>query len=232
MSDETPQSSVGLPEAAKPDDARLRTRGVLIALLTIVAVVLAIGGVVLATNGDDEPNVGDAAAAPCAEVITRPTDRTQEHVVDEDISYADAPPSFGKHFAQWAPFERAFYTDDRPPVSFLVHNLEHGYTIAWYDEVAAGNEATMGALETLADSYLADHERFLVVPWRPADGGDFPEGMHVAVTRWTADAANPADLTKQRGNWLYCGGADEDAIRAFFEEFPNTESPEPGIPAQ
>jgi hypothetical protein len=232
VSDPNQSPELGLPEPTDPDDARLRTRGVLVLLLVVVVIVLAVGGIMIARSGDDVPAASAPAPAPCGTIITKPTDQTQQHITDEDVKYADAPPSFGAHYPQWEPFGRAFYTVDRPPVSHLVHNLEHGYTIAWYDETAAKNATTMKALRAVADDHLAKAERFLVVPWRSSDGAAFPAGMHVALTRWTADATDPSDLTKQRGNWLYCGGAEPDTFRAFFDQFPNSESPEPGIPVR
>ena len=60
----------------------------------------------------------------------------QEHKPEgTPITYPDAPPAFGPHYPVTAPFERKFYTtSDRPQIEYVVHNLEHGYTLLWYDD--------------------------------------------------------------------------------------------------
>ena len=43
------------------------------------------------------------------------------------------------------PIDERFYTkDSRPELEALVHNLEHGFTILWYDETAADDAGTHG----------------------------------------------------------------------------------------
>lgn len=213
-------------------------RGRKVALLVgsaIAVLALAVAGVVVSTQDNEQEGPAGSSqdlSAPCRAPESRLTDGIQTHVTDPDVKYADSPPSFGQHFGQWQPFGRSFYAEDRPPVSVLVHNLEHGYAIAWYDEVAAADPAAMKELRTLAEGYAQRRERFLAVPWTAADGAPFPDGMHVAVTRWSADPAFPADVLRQRGNWLYCGGVDSDAISDFYDTFPNAQSPEPGIPLE
>ncbi|MET0740864.1 MAG: DUF3105 domain-containing protein, partial [Candidatus Nanopelagicales bacterium] len=51
------------------------------------------------------------------------------------VDYANNPPSFGQHYPYWDQlYDRYFYGDrDAPQVEVLVHNLEHGYSILWYD---------------------------------------------------------------------------------------------------
>lgn len=172
-----------------------------------------------------------ASAAACDPVVTRPTDHNQNHIPEgTPIAYKDAPPAFGEHRPQAAAFGRPFYTAaDRPEVASLVHNEEHGYTIAWYDETAANDKSTLNALEAIAKKYQDDNVRFIAAPWTKADGGTFPDGKHIALTRWSADAKNPGDQAKQRGNWQYCGGVSGSVIADFVDKWPNAESPEPGI---
>lgn len=155
-----------------PPDAGQRNRLLLIVVASVVAVGLAIGGVVLATGDDDEGSGTDLSAttsAPCGEIISRETDRTTTHT-EEPVTYADAPPAFGKHWPVWAAFGRPFYSSDRPEVSQLVHNLEHGFTIAWYDETAAEDEELLDELELIATDFQSEQERFVAVPWRSEDG--------------------------------------------------------------
>jgi hypothetical protein len=169
------------------------------------------------------------SAAGCDPILTKPTDKNQTHVpAPQKITYKDAPPSFGPHRPQPAPFERKFYTAaDRPEVAELVHNLEHGYVILWYDETAAEDQKEMTAIKAIADKL--DKARFIAAPWTSDDGAAFPSGKHISLTRWTADADDPGDEAKQRGNWQYCGQTSGEVVSAFVDKWPNDESPEPGI---
>ncbi|RNM13581.1 DUF3105 domain-containing protein [Nocardioides pocheonensis] len=172
-----------------------------------------------------------ASAAACNPIETKPTDKNQNHIPEGTaITYKDAPPAFGEHRPQAASFGRPFYTAaDRPEVAQLVHNEEHGYTIAWYDETAAKDRTEMNALEAIAKKYQDDNVRFIAAPWTSQDGSAFPDGKHIALTRWSADAKTPADQSKQRGNWQYCGSVSGSAVADFVSKWPNQESPEPGI---
>jgi len=172
-----------------------------------------------------------ASAAACDAIVTKPTDKNQNHIPEGTaITYKDAPPAFGEHRPTPAEFGRPFYTaSDRPEVATLVHNEEHGYTIAWYDETAAKDKTEMDNLEAIAKKFQDDNERFIAAPWTSADGAAFPDGKHIALTRWSADADKPSDQSKQRGNWQYCGSVSGSVISDFFDKWTNDESPEPGI---
>lgn len=172
-----------------------------------------------------------ASAAACNPIETKPTDKNQNHIPEGTaITYKDAPPAFGEHRPTPAAFGRPFYTAaDRPEVATLVHNEEHGYTIAWYDDTAAKNRTEMNALEAIAKKYQDDNVRFIAAPWTSQDGAAFPDGKHIALTRWTADAKTPSDQSKQRGNWQYCGSVSGSVVADFVNKWPNQESPEPGI---
>lgn len=178
-------------------------------------------------GGTSAPSV--AVTGTCGEVETRPVDVQALHIDGSRIDYPDAPPAFGSHRSRWVQFGRGFYSEDRPEVAELVHNLEHGYTIAWYDETAAADDAAMDRLREIASDYVDDYERFLAVPWRSSDGASFPGGAHVALTRWSSTATDPTNVKNQRGNWLYCGTVEEAEIKDFFDTWPNAESAEPGI---
>lgn len=172
----------------------------------------------------------DAKAAGCSAIETRPSDKKQSHIPDgQAIAYDDSPPSFGDHRPVAAPFGRPFYSDDRPEIATLVHNLEHGYVIGWYDATLAEDSEQLKDLEAIATKFQDDQERFIAVPWRSEDGSAFPDGKHFALTRWTADADNPGDQAKHNGNWQYCASVSGDVVKDFLEKFPNAQSPEPGL---
>src|SRR3954454_14554523 len=175
-------------------------------------------------------NIGvSKSAADCDAILTKPTDHTQQHIpAPTPIPYKDAPPSFGPHRPSPAAFERKYYTaQDRPEVATLVHNLEHGYTILWYDETLAKDSEQLDAVKAISEK-MTD-ERFVAAPWTKDDGKAFPSGKHVALTRWTADAGNPGDEDKQRGNWQYCAGVGGAVGGDVAAKWPTAESPEPGI---
>jgi hypothetical protein len=224
----------------KAQQRKERQRSLLI-LGTCVLVVVALLGYAVVVYVQDQREKSAAAGMPldklgvsasaagCDPIKTTPTDRSQEHIpAPTPIPYKDAPPAFGPHRPTPAGFERKFYTaKDRPEVAQLVHNLEHGYTILWYDDTAAGDEEQLKDIEAIASKYAG--ERFIAAPWTAADGAAFPSGKHISLTRWSADPKDPSDESKQRGNWQYCTATSGAVVSDFFDKWPNAESPEPGI---
>ena len=117
---------------------------------------------------------------------------------------------------------RSFYSArDRPAKELLVHSLEHGYTVIWYDETIAGQPGAIADLKALATRYPPG-EFVVVAPWTAKDGASFPTG-HVALTHWTGPE-NPA------GVWQYCGKPSGQVIRDFVSRYPKSNSPEPDAP--
>ena len=147
---------------------------------------------------------------------------------------AVSPPSSGPHYPVWAPFNKKFYTlDDRPAIPNLVHNLEHGYTILWYDETIADDDAAIAELRAIADKLAGTSNlrtKFKAVPWTSEDEGGkkFPEGQHVAFTHWSVGRSGGTDAESQEGVWQYCSDVSGEALSDFMLEYPYTDSPEPG----
>jgi hypothetical protein len=98
--------------------------------------------------GDDPGPVRSTPGEPsgeCNSVETRFENGSASHVADcSSLDYPMSPPVFGDHYPTWA----AYQTYNYPvPLGFLVHNLEHGAIILFYncpegcaDEVAAAQE--------------------------------------------------------------------------------------------
>jgi hypothetical protein len=152
--------------------------------------------------------VDDIGAPPsvCGEITTKPANGNQQHVdPGTALSYPDSPPAFGEHFSDWETMDRKLYTsEDRPPLGKLVHNLEHGYTILWYDQTAAEDSAMMADIEAIADKYRGTDNfrlKFKAAPWLADDGAAFPEGQHVAFTHWSAGGTGQAATGEQLGVW-------------------------------
>jgi hypothetical protein len=184
-------------------------------------------------NDTELSEIGSAASV-CQKVTKKKATGQQQHV-DEGtpIEYTDAPPAFGEHYATPAPMDRKFYTaQDRPELGTLVHNLEHGYTILWYDETIADDDAAVAELRAIADKLAGTSNlrtKFKAVPWTSEDEGGkkFPNGQHVAFTHWSVGGSGGTDAESQEGVWQYCSDVSGEALSDFMLEYPYTDSPEP-----
>ena len=127
-----------------------------------------------------------AKASVCQDVTTKKAEGNQDHVdVGTPMTYPDAPPAFGQHWNMWDSMERKLYTaSDRPELGELVHNLEHGFTILWYDETIADDSdrwTTCAASPPSSQGTDNLRDKFKAVPWTSEDGKAFPKGQHVAL---------------------------------------------------
>jgi hypothetical protein len=184
-----------------------------------------------------------APAASCDKIETKPADGNQDHVpTGTQVTYSTAPPAYGSHWnegsgadAAPAPFNRKFYTaEDRPELESLVHNLEHGYTILWYDETIADDADQLNVIDGIADKFRSDSDnlryKFIAAPWTAEDvkeSGAFPDGMHVALSHWSAGGNGETDKGKQVGAFQYCSEPSGEALQQFMLDYPYTDSPEP-----
>jgi uncharacterized protein DUF3105 len=185
-------------------------------------------------NGKDLSAIG-APASVCQKITTKPANGNQQHVeIGTPIEYTDAPPAFGEHYFEPDPMQRKLYTsDDRPALGTLVHNLEHGYTILWYDKTIAADDTAMNQLKAIAHKLAGTSNlrtKFKAVPWTSADEGGkrFPSGQHVALTHWSAGGSGVTDVKKQKGIFQYCSDVSGEALSEFMLKYPYTDSPEPG----
>ena len=113
-----------------------------------------------------------------------------------DTLYPDRPATSGEHYSSWlitgvydAP------TDERP----LVHNLEHGYVVAYYDEGAADDQVDL--LKTYAQAQIdGAFPKIIVAPW----DGDLPTDANFAYTAW--------------GFRQMCGEYDQDVFEVFLRK--------------
>ena len=172
-----------------------------------------------------------APASVCEKVETKPATGSQDHVQPgTPIPYEDSPPAFGTHYDVWDEITRKLYTEgDRPDVGELVHNLEHGYTILWYDETIASDNEAMQTLRGLASKFSDDsnlRNKFKAVPWLESDGEPFPDDQHVAMTHWSLGGED-AQEGSQVGVWQYCSDVSGAALEDFMIKYPYTDSPEP-----
>jgi hypothetical protein len=218
-------------EAAKQ---RRRSMGfVVIAVIVGLGLVLAVAIPSYLDNKNKPENKSlssfgvPAAAASCSAVKTTPDTHDDkadsEHVADGTIEkYATVPPSYGPHWAQPIYPSREFYSArDRPQMEQLVHNLEHGYTVVWYDSTVKGKQ--LATLKDLAAS--ARHSemagpgtKFIVSSWDDSYG-TFPAGKHIGMSHWGAKDSHVQ----------LCGKVSGAAVQSFMKKFPSTDAPEPNV---
>jgi uncharacterized protein DUF3105 len=181
-----------------------------------------------------------APATSCDKITTKKADGNQQHVpTGTQVTYSTAPPAFGSHWNEQgtapAPFNRKYYTEkDRPELEALVHNLEHGYTILWYDQSIADDADQLNVINGIADKFRSDSNnlrfKFIAAPWTSQDekeSGKFPDGMHIAISHWSAGGSGQTDVSKQVGVFQYCSKPSGEALKAFMLKYPYTDSPEP-----
>ncbi len=173
-----------------------------------------------------------ASAKACGEITLKDATGEQDHVPEgTPMTYEDSPPAFGQHWDLWDTMDRKFYSEkDRPELGELVHNLEHGYTMLWYDETAAKDSETMDTLRGIAAKFPSDtnmRDKFKVVPWLEKDGKAFPKGMHIAMTHWSVGGRGQDAEEKKQGVFQYCSEPSGEALEDFMTKYPYMDSPEP-----
>ena len=176
----------------------------------------------------DLKSFGVAAASASCDAVTEDTAKgTQQHVgpgtkaaTETTVKYDTVPPSSGKHYQDWLPPERKFYSaKDRPKMERLVHNLEHGYTVVWYDDTVTGDQ--LKALENISKKVGDEPKtrKIIASAWDPSYGA-FPAGKHIGISHWGA----------KKGYRQMCGQVSGEAVGQFIEKYPQTDAPEPGAP--
>ncbi len=218
--------------------ARPSRRRHLVIALALGVVVLAAGGWLWLGEREGKPageqsDVTDGETR-CGPVRREPVGGAGRHVDDRPITYPASPPSFGDHRSRWEVGAQSFYdADSRPDVAVLVHNLEHGYNILWYDETVLDDAEELRHVQQIADRYATlgpsrrPADAFIAAPWTAEDGAPFPAGMHYALTHWYAD---PADRTASRADEVgltrYCAHISPDVVQEWMTDYPLAAAPE------
>jgi hypothetical protein len=138
-----------------------------------------------------------------------------DHVPDNEFpgEYNSDPPTSGPHYAVGLP--RGFYDiSDLPqlppyPEGHLVHNLEHGYIIFWYNcDVITEDDCT--DLKTQMIDYMENTSniKLIAFPWASID-------HPLVLTSW--------------GYLLELHSFDEDVVRQFINRNKSL-APEPNAP--
>lgn len=124
-------------------------------------------------------------------------------------AYNSDPPTSGPHYPD--ELDAGFYETNsyQYPAGYLVHNLEHGYIIFWYN-CAVLDDGDCTELKTQIQSVMNEVNNFKVIAY-PWDTLDVP----VAMTSW--------------GRLQKMQTFDTAQARAFYEANLNN-APEPGAP--
>ena len=166
------------------------------------------------------------SAAKCDPVKKAKASGNNNHIdPPTKIPYPDAPPAFGPHWGNYLQGSeiRSFYTvQDRPEVERLVHSLEHGHTILWYDDTVKPGTEAYKDVKAMSERFN-ETDKFIAAPWTKGDGEAFPSGKHVALTHWTG----PQD---QQGITQYCGAPSGAMVAKFTKDYPASNAPEPNAP--
>lgn len=223
-------------ENARKSEQRRRTIGLLLVCGVLAIALLAYPLYLFvddyrARNARIEDLGVPVASAGCDPVAENAATGNQQHEpAGTKIDYAQHPPDSGAHYDTPAPYTKHFYAmADRPQVETLVHNLEHGYTIAWYRDTApaADVKALQGIAKTFASDNFDPADKFIAAPWSDADGTGFPAGKNLVLARWTADPNDPSAVAAQKGVRQACVSASGPAVKDFITKYPVASSPEP-----
>lgn len=161
-----------LKERRAEEQRQKRKRTILIIAGSVLVVGLLAGYLIWRENrplpGESVPVMANAA----------------EHVADgqDPGPFNTNPPSSGRHYSQ--PMEAGFYEEDDPaaqvpyPEGYILHSLEHGYVVFWYNCQVLGEE-DCSTLKSEIQDVMDDFQNFKVIgfPWTEMD-------VPAAATSW------------------------------------------------
>ena len=136
--------------------------------------------------------------------------------------YPERPASSGQHYPAWV--KTGFY-DKQIDERLLVHNLEHGYVVAYYD--GGADPEHVEALETYAGNAIdGDYPKLIVAPW----DGDLEGDANFSWVAWNVrQSCRDFDETVfevfLKDHHSGAGNAPEKTIPAHLEEGNGTLDP-------
>lgn len=106
----------------------MTTENKIYVLLGLATLVIVVGGIFFLSKQDNEQVKREETSFAGAEMTSEGANHVPEGTV---IEYESNPPHSGSHYPRTA---RAGIYDKAPEDGYLVHSLEHGAVILWYDE--------------------------------------------------------------------------------------------------
>ncbi len=191
---------------------RKRRRQITVAGAIIIAAV-ALGGIIWAVNARAQDN-GTSLLGNPGRAVTVMAD-TSHYPEGEALPIHNSnPPTSGPHYA--STYQVGFYDEARAATlpqrheGYLVHNLEHGYVIFWYNCEALPEGGSCDELKQQIQGVMDEADNFKVIgfPWPAID-------KPVVMTSW--------------GRILEFDSFDPETALAFVRHNRN-KAPEPNAP--
>ncbi|MFC7248986.1 DUF3105 domain-containing protein [Halomicroarcula sp. GCM10025324] len=171
--------------------------GVVVALGAALAVYLTVSSDGPAVSGIEGQSLDERGDSDLLTDVESFPNQGNEHVQrGTDVQYAQMPPLSGPHYT--GTVDAGFYAEEQA-LGDLVHTLEHGAVIVYYDPAALTNESEE-SLETFASIHTGTWRSVVVVP-NPTDD---PEADYV-LTAWR--------------HRLYVDQYDAETVHAFLSEY-------------
>ncbi|WP_262178969.1 DUF3105 domain-containing protein [Haloarcula laminariae] len=171
----------------------------------VVGAVIALGAVVYVTqlsgggggDGIEAAALDDSGDSERLSAVEQfPSEGTQHVPESRDVDYEQSPPLSGPHYN--TPTEGGFYEESQPAGN-IVHALEHGAVVIYYDE-SAMNESARNSLQEFASTHTGTWRSVIVVP----NENESAESDFV-LTAWR--------------NRMYMDSYDAQTVHAFLSEF-------------
>jgi len=184
------------------DDGGLPFGPVLLGVLVVLAVGLAIYATQLSgggasADGIEAASLNESGDAQRLSDVERFADEGTQHVESgTEIDYAQSPPLSGPHYN--APTEGGYYAET-PALGNIVHALEHGAVVIYYNPETMSDSAE-GSLQEFAMTHTGTWKSVIVAP----NPNDDPEADYV-MTAWR--------------HRLYMNDYDARTVYAFLSEF-------------
>lgn len=189
-----------IEQATAEDD---RSRLVVYGAIAVVVLLLAAGIYVTTLSDGDESTSIETRSLPengdqsLLEDVERFPSQGRSHVSPgTGIDYATSPPTSGPHYGDWTD---AGYYEETPAAGYLVHSLEHGAVVIYYDPDALTPEAEE-SLRAFAGAHQDQWASVVVAP----NPNDDPESPYV-LTAWRT--------------MLRMDEYDPEVVRAFLAEY-------------
>ena len=163
-----------------PDWRLLAIGGLLIVGLLVVVMVLIFGSAPSASAGVQQANDGQLHTA--IGVDCRDPQQQSDSTNCGSDPYSSLPAASGPHWDPSGIANWGVYSTPQPETQ-LIHNLEHGGIVIWYDPEALNAESidALGSyVNTQTASGISGRYKFILSPW----GGEEPLPAPVVATAW------------------------------------------------